>query len=73
MQRRQLLQASAFASLGAVIPSARAAGQPSPISPEMQTLSTYMSEAATRGLPQAAAEQAKFHILDSLAAIISGS
>ena len=73
MQRRQLLKASALAGLSAAIPSARAAGQPSPISPEMLTLSTYMSEAATRGLPDAAAEQAKFHILDTLAAIISGS
>jgi 2-methylcitrate dehydratase PrpD len=73
MQRRQLLKASALAGLSAAIPSARAAGQPTPISPEMLTLSTYMSEAATRGLPDAAAEQAKFHILDTLAAIISGS
>lgn len=73
MQRRQVLQASVLASLSAVIPSARAAGQPSPISPEMLTLSNYMSEAAARGLPEAAAEQAKFHILDTLAAIVSGS
>ena len=73
MQRRQLLQASAFAGLGLSIPSVRAAGGPLAVSPEMLALSTYMSEAADRNLPAAAAEQAKFHILDTLAAILSGS
>jgi 2-methylcitrate dehydratase PrpD len=39
----------------------------------MQTLSTYMSEAANRALPDEAAEKTKQHILDTLAAMISGS
>ena len=40
---------------------------------EMTALSAYMSAAAERDLPAEAAEQAKHHLLDSLAAMISGS
>jgi 2-methylcitrate dehydratase PrpD len=39
----------------------------------METLSVYMSEAANRALPDEAAEKTKQHILDTLAAMISGS
>ncbi len=39
----------------------------------MDTLSTYMSEAASRALPSAVAEQTKIHVLDTLAAMVSGS
>jgi 2-methylcitrate dehydratase PrpD len=39
----------------------------------MKTLSTYMSEAASRPLPGEVTEKAKQHILDTLAAMISGS
>ena len=39
----------------------------------MNTLSSYMSAARTRALPEDVAEQAKFHLLDTLAAMISGS
>jgi 2-methylcitrate dehydratase PrpD len=44
-----------------------------PIGPVMQSLSTYMASAATRPLPPAIVEQAKDHILDTFAAMISGS
>jgi 2-methylcitrate dehydratase PrpD len=43
------------------------------ISPVMQRLSRYMAEAATRTLPDAVIEKTKHHILDALAAIVSGT
>jgi 2-methylcitrate dehydratase PrpD len=39
----------------------------------MSTLATYMSAARTHALPDDVTEQAKFHLLDTLAAMISGS
>src|SRR5260370_42708265 len=39
----------------------------------MQQLSGYMSAAGTRALPEEVVEKAKQHILDTLAAMISGS
>jgi 2-methylcitrate dehydratase PrpD len=45
----------------------------SAISAEMKALSTYMARAMTRRLPPKVVEKAKHHILDTLAAIISGS
>jgi 2-methylcitrate dehydratase PrpD len=41
--------------------------------PEMSALSAYMSAAGTRALPAEVAEQAKHHLLDTLASMISGS
>src|SRR6202051_3719533 len=50
------------------------ADQPSnTISPIMQQLSAYMSAASTRVLPEEVVEKAKQHILDTFAAMISGS
>src|SRR5271155_3024138 len=43
------------------------------ISPVMAKLSAYMSEAAGRALPPDVVEQTKYHALDTLAAVISGS
>jgi 2-methylcitrate dehydratase PrpD len=43
------------------------------ITPMTRTLSEYIAAAATRELPAAAIEKTQHHILDSLAAIISGS
>src|SRR6202012_4680198 len=37
------------------------------------TLSAFMSAAQSRPLPEDVAEQAKYHLLDTLAAIVSGS
>jgi 2-methylcitrate dehydratase PrpD len=39
----------------------------------MNALSTYMSAAGTGGLPDEVAEHAKHHLLDTLAAMVSGS
>src|SRR6266404_6063498 len=42
-------------------------------SPVMAKLSAYMSEAGNRALPDAVIEKAKHHILDTFAAMVSGS
>ncbi len=47
--------------------------QASGAGPEMNELSAYMSAAGTRALPAEATEHAKHHLLDTLAAMISGS
>jgi 2-methylcitrate dehydratase PrpD len=56
----------------AIAPAAQAAEAP-PISSTMRTLSGYMSAAATRPLPDMVREKTAQHILDTLAAMISGS
>jgi 2-methylcitrate dehydratase PrpD len=43
------------------------------VSPVMRKLSAYMAQAGERALPDKAAREAKYHILDTLAAMISGS
>ena len=45
----------------------------STISPLMKTLATYMAGAATKPLPRAVAEKTKHHVLDTIAAMVSGS
>ena len=72
MRRRDVLGMAAMAGLGGIAPVARGA-QAAPPSPEMQFLSDYMAAAAGMLLPSDVAEQARFHILDTLAAIVSGS
>jgi len=42
------------------------------VSPVMDKLSRYMSEASERALPEEVVEKAKHHILDTLAAMIFG-
>ena len=44
-----------------------------PISPTMAKLSGYMSQAGERSLPEEALEHTKRHILDTFAAMVSGS
>lgn len=72
LSRRRLLQRAGATLAAAALPGGvvRAAGQ---ISPVMARLSTYMGEAAARDLPEEVVEKAKHHILDTLAAMISGS
>jgi 2-methylcitrate dehydratase PrpD len=75
-RREMLKRASRLAAVGAIWPLAKATGQePEKIilSPMMVRLSTYMSEARGRALPTEAIEIAKHHILDTVAAMISGS
>jgi 2-methylcitrate dehydratase PrpD len=73
MKRRHMLRLSAMAGAGLVYPVAHAAGPAGGLSPEMNVLSTYMSGAARRALPPEVVAQAKYHILDTFAAMISGS
>jgi 2-methylcitrate dehydratase PrpD len=71
MNRRSVLGMTATTAIGMAWPQARA--QAAAPGPEMSALSAYMSAAATRNLPDEAAEHAKHHLLDTLAAMISGS
>ncbi len=78
LTRRSLMARGTWLLAGAALPlRAFAAESPdSPtaaISPLMQTLSSYMAAAASHPLPPDVMEQAKNHILDTLAAMISGS
>lgn len=71
LTRRGLLQGAGWAVAAAALPHRLFAAES--ISPVMAKLSAYMSEAAGRTLPEAAVEKAKHHILDTFAAMISGS
>ena len=71
LSRRSLLQRAGWTVAAAALPS-RVFGAES-ISPVMAKLSTYMSEAGGRALPEEVVEKAKHHILDTFAAMISGS
>src|SRR5262245_53606830 len=73
MHRRTFLRAGAATAAGFVLWSRRAFPQAAGISPVMQTLSDYMAAAGSRPLPDEATEHAKHHLLDTLAAMISGS
>lgn len=69
LSRRALLQGTGAAAVVSSIGQARAAAPESVIT----TLSTYMADAANRKLPDAVVEKSKQMILDTLAAMISGS
>jgi 2-methylcitrate dehydratase PrpD len=73
MNRRNVLGLTATTALGLALSPARLLAQASGPGPVMSALSAYMSEAATRALPAEVAEHAKQHLLDTLAAMISGS
>ena len=62
---------SAAPAAGAARPGAAAGNQP--VGPEMAALSDYMSRARDRALPDAVTEKTKHHVLDTLAAMISGA
>jgi len=65
--------ASAFANAAGSRDDARQDEAKQGVSPVMDKLSRYMSEAGERALPDEVIEKAKHHILDTLAAMISGS
>ena len=73
MNRRDMLSLSATAALGLIFSPTRIFAQMQTPEPEMSALSAYMSAAGNRALPAEAAEQAKHHLLDTLASMISGS
>jgi 2-methylcitrate dehydratase PrpD len=73
MNRRNVLRGSAVGLAGLSIPQARIAAQPAGKDAAMGTLSAYMSAAGGRALPPEVVEHTKNHIVDTLAAMLSGS
>jgi len=71
MQRRLFMTSSVLGLVPWITPLSWA--QKNLLSIETQTLSEYMAQALHQPLSDQVAEQAKFHLLDTYAAIISGS
>jgi 2-methylcitrate dehydratase PrpD len=71
ISRRELIRYGALAFSAVVLPPARVYAQT--ISPVMAALSEYMAAASDRALPPDVVEKAKHHILDTFAAMLSGS
>jgi 2-methylcitrate dehydratase PrpD len=71
LSRRDLIARSALALSAVALPALRLRAQA--ISPVMTALSGYMAAAKDRALPPDVVEQAKHHILDTFAAMLSGS
>src|SRR5260370_16351840 len=69
--RRDVLQGGS-AIAATALPSGVATGA-QPVGPVMAALSAYMHDAQDRALPDDVIEKAKHHILDTFAAMISGS
>ena len=72
LTRRALLQHAAWMTSAAVFPRLAFAAAHD-LSPVMETLSTYMAEARNRALPDNVLQETKHHILDTIAAMVSGS
>jgi hypothetical protein len=70
MTRRSVLRMT-MAVAGLALTPARAMAQGDGPSAPMAALSAYMSEAGTRALPADVVEQAKHHLLDTLAAEVA--
>src|SRR6202795_2406604 len=76
LTRRSWIQNAAWISAAATFPRiAMAAAQDSGlvISPVMEKLSAYMAEARNRALPDTVVQETTHHILDTIAAMVSGS
>ena len=83
LTRRGLFEFAGLAVASSFFPFHSAIARPSleqeqplpspPISPLMEELSNYMSQAATRALPEEVVEKTKHHVVDTFAAMISGS
>src|SRR5216683_2230241 len=71
LTRRNLLQRASWVAAAAVPCSAVMAADS--VSPATARLSSYMSEARNRALPDEVIEKSKHHILDTFAAMVSGS
>ena len=73
ISRRKLLHHGILTLAAAALPFRRLRAQAAVVSPLMATLSGYMAAAKDRALPPEVVEKAKHHILDTLAAMVSGS
>jgi 2-methylcitrate dehydratase PrpD len=70
--RRRVLQHSGWIAAAVLFPQfARAANQD--VSPVMAQLSTYMADARDRALPDNVVQETQHHILDTIAAMVSGT
>ena len=72
MKRRDLLQRAAWILPASLFPI-RWASAAQDVSPVMTKLSAYMADARTAELPEKVVQDAKHHILDTIAAMVSGS
>ena len=72
LSRRRLLQAAGCA-IGVAAFRPWVAMATEAVSPVMARLSTYMSEARDRALPSEVLEKVKQHVLDTIAAMVSGA
>src|SRR5580704_2020889 len=72
LTRRDLMQRAAWALAAAALPGGVDLAAED-ISPMMLKLSAYMSEARNSSLPEKVLQETKHHILDTFAAMISGS
>src|SRR5437016_9544933 len=76
LTRRSWMQRAALISAGMALPRivwAAAQDAVPGISPVMEKLSAYMAEARNRALPNNVVQETEHHILDTIAAIVSGS
>src|SRR5438477_10963086 len=72
LTRRSLLQNSAWIVAATMFPRL-AAAVVHDVSPVMEKLSSYMAQARNRALPDNVERETKHHILDTIAAMVSGS
>jgi 2-methylcitrate dehydratase PrpD len=76
LTRRTWMQRAALIAAGMALPRiawAAALDASAGISPVMEKLSAYMAEARNRALPDNVVQETKHHILDTIAAMVSGS
>jgi 2-methylcitrate dehydratase PrpD len=72
LTRRSVLQNTAWIAAASLLPRLAAAAAHD-VSPVMEKLSSYMSEARNRALPDNVVQETEHHILDTIAAMVSGS
>jgi len=70
MTRRTLISRGALALVAAALPAARLRAE---VSPVMEALSRYMAAAKDHPLPDEVLDAVKHHVLDTFAAMVSGS
>jgi 2-methylcitrate dehydratase PrpD len=73
LSRREVLRCAAIACAMGRLKAAPTFAASTDVSPVMATLSEYMAAVKGRALPAEAIEKAKHHILDTFAAMLSGS
>ena len=72
VSRRNLLKSAGGVILASALPFRHSTAAEA-ISPVMARLSAYMSEARNRALPEPVLEKTKHHVLDTIAAMVSGA